>query len=62
MVKGVSETAQQRLAHLQGEQRTWYAGAWMGHGFHEDGLASAHLVAEGIAARLETLMSERAAA
>jgi predicted NAD/FAD-binding protein len=34
----------------------------MGHGFHEDGLASAHLVAEGIAARLETFMSERAAA
>jgi predicted NAD/FAD-binding protein len=62
MVKGVSETAQQRLAHLQGEQRTWYAGAWMGHGFHEDGLASAHLVAEGIAARFETFMSKRAAA
>jgi predicted NAD/FAD-binding protein len=62
MVKGVAETAQQRLAHLQGEQRTWYAGAWMGHGFHEDGLASAHLVAEGIATRFATLMSERAAA
>jgi uncharacterized protein len=62
MVKGVSETAQQRLAHLQGEQRTWYAGAWMGHGFHEDGLASAHIVAEGIAVRFETFMSERAAA
>ncbi|HVR92313.1 MAG TPA: FAD-dependent oxidoreductase [Casimicrobiaceae bacterium] len=62
MVKGVAETAQQRLAHLQGEQRTWYAGAWMGHGFHEDGLASAHIVAEGIAARFETFMSERAAA
>ena len=62
MVKGVSETAQQRLAHLQGEQRTWYAGAWMGHGFHEDGLASAHIVSEGIAARFETFMSEREAA
>jgi predicted NAD/FAD-binding protein len=62
MVKGVSETAQQRLAHLQGEQRTWYAGAWMGHGFHEDGLASAHIVAEGIAARFDTFISERAAA
>ena len=62
MVKGVAETAQQRLAHLQGEQRTWYAGAWMGHGFHEDGLASAHIVAEGIATRFATIMSERAAA
>jgi predicted NAD/FAD-binding protein len=62
MVKGVSETAQQRLAHLQGDQRTWYAGAWLGHGFHEDGLASAHIVDEGIATRFETFMSERAAA
>jgi predicted NAD/FAD-binding protein len=62
MVKGVAETAQQRLAHLQGERCTWYAGAWLGHGFHEDGLASAHLVAAGIATRLATVMSERAAA
>jgi uncharacterized protein len=62
MVKGVSETAQQRIAHLQGEQRTWYAGAWMGHGFHEDGLASAHIVAEGIALQLSEIMSEREAA
>jgi predicted NAD/FAD-binding protein len=62
MVKGVAETAQQRLAHLQGEQRTWYAGAWMGHGFHEDGLASAHIVAKGIAMRFATIMSEREAA
>jgi predicted NAD/FAD-binding protein len=62
MVKGASETAQQRIAHLQGEQRTWYAGAWMGHGFHEDGLASAHVVAEGIALQLSDIMSEREAA
>ena len=62
MVKGAAETAQQRLAHLQGEQRTWYAGAWMGRGFHEDGLASAHIVAEGIATRCAAIMSERAAA
>jgi predicted NAD/FAD-binding protein len=34
----------------------------MGHGFHEDGLASAHIAAEGIAARFDTFMSERAAA
>ena len=62
MVKGVAETAQQRLAHLQGEQHTWYAGAWMGHGFHEDGLASAHRVADGIAAQCSTPLTERAAA
>jgi predicted NAD/FAD-binding protein len=62
MVKGAAETAQHRLSHLQGEQRTWYAGAWMGHGFHEDGLASAHAVAEGIASSFADTVSERAAA
>jgi uncharacterized protein len=62
LVKGVSERAQQRIAHLQGERRTWYAGAWLGHGFHEDGLASAHVVAEGIATRMPDILSERAAA
>jgi predicted NAD/FAD-binding protein len=41
--------AQRDIAALQGERRTWFAGAWLGHGFHEDGLASAHAVADGIA-------------
>ena len=41
--------AQQGIAALQGQRRTWFAGAWLGYGFHEDGLASAHAVAEGIA-------------
>jgi uncharacterized protein len=62
MVKGAGETAQQRLAHIQGERHTWYAGAWLGHGFHEDGLASAHIVAEGITARIADTVSERVAA
>ena len=32
--------AQKRLPLLQGQQHTWFAGAWTGYGFHEDGLKS----------------------
>ncbi|MBM3117264.1 NAD(P)/FAD-dependent oxidoreductase [Jeongeupia naejangsanensis] len=37
--------AQQMLPALQGQRRTWFAGAWTGYGFHEDGLKSALRVA-----------------
>ena len=37
--------AQQRLPVLQGCRHTWFAGAWTGYGFHEDGLKSALRVA-----------------
>jgi predicted NAD/FAD-binding protein len=30
--------AQGDMAQLQGQQHTYFAGAWMGYGFHEDGL------------------------
>ena len=33
--------AQKTIAALQGENRTYYAGAWLKNGFHEDGLSSA---------------------
>ena len=32
--------AQSMLPRLQGQQHTWFAGAWTGYGFHEDGLKS----------------------
>jgi predicted NAD/FAD-binding protein len=39
-------TAQKNLWQVQGVQRTWFAGAWMGYGFHEDGLQAGLEVAE----------------
>jgi predicted NAD/FAD-binding protein len=45
--------AQKALPALQGRQRTWYAGAWTGYGFHEDGLKSGLAVARGLLARLD---------
>ena len=37
--------AQDALAALQGANGTWFAGAYLRHGFHEDGIASAMRVA-----------------
>ena len=34
-------SAQQKLASIQGQRGIWFAGAWTGYGFHEDGLKSA---------------------
>jgi len=40
--------AQNAARQLNGTNRTWFCGAWMKHGFHEDGLASALDVVRGI--------------
>ncbi|MES2742828.1 MAG: FAD-dependent oxidoreductase [Pseudomonadota bacterium] len=45
--------AQARLPDLQGRQRTWFAGAWTGYGFHEDGLKSGLAVASALSQALE---------
>ncbi|MBI6630980.1 NAD(P)/FAD-dependent oxidoreductase [Pontibaca salina] len=38
-------TAQRQLTKIQGENHTWFAGAYTRHGFHEDGFASAARIA-----------------
>ncbi len=40
--------AQERLPALQGRDGVWFAGAWTGYGFHEDGLKSGLAVADQI--------------
>jgi predicted NAD/FAD-binding protein len=40
--------AQRRMGEIQGAGGIWYAGAWLGHGFHEDGLRAAVAVARGL--------------
>ncbi len=53
--------AQQALPSIQGLRNTWFAGAWTGYGFHEDGLKSGLAVASGIAALTDRAALRRAA-
>lgn len=43
--------AQDRLRQMNGQSSTWFCGAWMKNGFHEDGFASAFDVVLGIRTR-----------
>ncbi len=40
--------AQRQIAALSGLDRVWFAGAWNGYGFHEDGLKSGLAVAQAL--------------
>lgn len=48
---------QQSLAELNGKNSTWFCGAWMRNGFHEDGLATGIEVARRIMARSSTMLA-----
>jgi len=43
--------AQRRMDTIQGRGGIWYAGAWLGYGFHEDGLRTGLRVAASLGAR-----------
>ena len=43
-----TDRAQRRLPEIQGRAGIWYAGAWTGYGFHEDGLQSGLTVAAAL--------------
>ena len=47
---GGSFQAQQKIDKIQGEGGVWYAGAWLGYGFHEDGLTAGLRVASALGA------------
>ena len=46
-------TAQQNLHRIQGQNNTWFVGAWTGYGFHEDGLKSGMRVCQALAQSAE---------
>ena len=44
--------AQKQAAAMNGTNRTWFCGAWMRNGFHEDGLTTGIEAARGLLSRL----------
>ncbi|MBX7228883.1 MAG: FAD-dependent oxidoreductase [Burkholderiaceae bacterium] len=45
--------AQKELQSIQGKDNVWFAGAWAGYGFHEDGLKAGLLAAQQIEKRFK---------
>lgn len=50
--------AQQQLPVLQGQNQTWFCGAWTCYGFHEDGFKSGQLVANRLSEKLHLLKKD----
>ena len=48
--------AQKAIRTMNGSQNTWFCGAWMRNGFHEDGFASAVDVVQAMTAQSEPAM------
>lgn len=48
VMDSAAEKARQQLADHQGRDGLYFAGAWMGYGFHEDGLRSAVAIGEAM--------------
>ncbi|MEM7467921.1 MAG: FAD-dependent oxidoreductase [Pseudomonadota bacterium] len=48
---GATASAQANSLSIQGQHRSWYCGAYLGHGFHEDGIQSGLWVAEQFACK-----------
>lgn len=58
---GPAISAQTAIKSLSGQNRTLYAGAWLGYGFHEDGFASAVRAAGQLAPLPDWLLGEQPA-
>lgn len=51
--------AQTQVAKMNGTKRTWFCGAWMKNGFHEDGLGSAVEVVTALNAETRAIVAPR---
>lgn len=49
----LTSRAQRQMAKVQGARGIWFAGAWMGHGFHEDGFTKGIEAATRIRQKVE---------
>lgn len=58
---GPAIAAQAAIKNLSGQNRTLYAGAWLGYGFHEDGFASAVRAAAQLAPLPDWLLGDQPA-